>query len=128
MPVSRRFHASHQWLRELKRSGARSISAVYFRVPDEEPVWFGRFGREHAGLTASEAAGRFEVLDAPEGYEILLPRRVEPREIVRARELPQVIGWRYYPGAHGARPCGCPGCLGKGEIRSRAIRERYERG
>lgn len=127
MPVGRSFVASHQWLRELKRSGARSIVGVYFRLADAEPVWLGHFGRPHALVTASEAAAALEAAADPMGLEVLVPRRVEAREIVRVKELPQVTGWRYYPGAHGCRPCSCPACLPKGEIRSRRIREREER-
>src|SRR5512140_1452428 len=126
MPVSRDFYASHQWLRELKRSGQRSISAVYFRLPDDEPVWLGHFGRGHTRMSASEAAGYITAAPSPEGFQVLVPRRVEASEILRTKPLPQVVGWRFFPGAHGRPPCGCPGCLGKGEIKSRAIRRRYE--
>jgi hypothetical protein len=46
--------------------------------------------------------------------------------IARIRHLPQKIGWRYQPHAHGKRPCGCPACLPRGSIKSKKIRERYE--
>lgn len=126
MPVTRSFYVSHQWLRELKRSGARSISAVTFRVPDDEPVLFGHYARPHVATAASEAAGAVSRAPDPEGFEILVPRRIEASEIHRVRDLPQVLGWRYQPGAHGMKPCGCPACLPKGTIKSRAIRKRYE--
>ena len=126
MPVGPSFFASHQWLRELKRSGQRTISAVYFRVADGEPVWLGHFGRGHALVTAAEAAGHVAAADSAEGFEVVVPRRIEASEILRVKAVPQVVGWRYFPGAHGSKPCGCPGCLKKGEIRSKAIRRRYE--
>ena len=126
MPVSPSFFASHQWLREMKRSGQRTISAVYFRIPDDEPVWLGHFGQGHTRMGASEAAGHVTAAGSAEGFEVLVPRRVEASEILRVKGIPQVVGWRYFPGAHGSRPCGCPGCLKKGEIRSSAIRRRYE--
>ena len=126
MPVGRSFQASHQWLRELKRSGQKTISAVYFRISDSEPVWLGHFGRGHVRTTAAEAAGHVSAAGSAAGFEVLIPRRVEASEILRVKPLPQVVGWRYFPDAHGSRPCGCPGCLAKGEIRSRAIRRRYE--
>jgi hypothetical protein len=126
MPVSRSFHASHQWLRELKRSGQRTVDAIYFRVPDEEPVWFGHYGAGHVRMPAREAAGHAAGAASMEGFEILVPRRIEAGEILRVKALPQVVGWRYDPGAHGRRPCGCPACLARGEIRSRKIRDRYE--
>ena len=127
MPVGRDFYASHQWLRELKRSGQRSISAVYFRIGDDEPVWLGHFGRGHTRMRASEAVGHVAAAASAEGFQVLIPRRVEAAEILRVKPLRQVLGWRFYPGAHGRPPCGCPGCLARGEIKSRAIRRRYER-
>jgi len=128
MPVTRNFYVSHQWLRELKRSGARSISAVYFRVPDTEPILLGHYGRARVAMPASEAAAAISAASNAEGFELLVPRRIAAGEIHRVRELPQVLGWRYFPGAHGTKPCGCPACLPKGEMKSRAIRERYEKG
>jgi hypothetical protein len=50
------------------------------------------------------------------------------REIHAIRAVPQVVGWRSYPGAHGRRPCGCPYCQPRGQIRSRKLGERYEKG
>ena len=61
-----------------------------------------------------------------QGYEILIPRAIKPGEIHAVRPVPQIIGWRYFPGSHGKRPCGCPICQPRGEIRSRRIRDRYE--
>jgi hypothetical protein len=127
VPVGPSFFASHQWLREMKRSGQRTISAVYFRLADDEAVWMGHFGQGHVRVTASEAAGFVRGAGSAEGFEVVVPRRVEASEILRVKPVPQVVGWRYFPGAHGRPPCGCPGCLKKGEIKSRAIRRRYER-
>src|SRR4029079_1534180 len=100
MPVTRSFYVSHQWLRELKRSGTRSISAVYFRVPDDEPVLFGHYARPHCASTASQAAGSVASAPQPEGFELLVPRRIEASAIHRVRALPQVLGWRYSPDSH----------------------------
>jgi hypothetical protein len=134
MPVTRNFYVSHQWLRELRRWGAGTIVGVYFRVPDEERVWVGHYNRPHVEMTAAEAAGvmmRAEQRDpararkhdqrsggwrrlpnAPEGYEVIIPRRIEPSDIIRIRSLPQVVGWRYMPGSKGTRPCTCLCCAG----------------
>jgi hypothetical protein len=128
MPVGRSFYASHQWLRELKRSGQRTIVAVYFRIRDDEQVWLGHFGREHYQMSASEAAGHMMAAGEQAGLQVVVPRRIEAAEILRTKAVSQVVGWRYYPDAHGSRPCGCPGCLAPGEIKSRAIRIRYETG
>jgi hypothetical protein len=128
MPLTRNHYASHQWLRELKSSGVRTIVGVYFRLPDEEPVWFGHFGYAHVLLEASEAAHHVSSAPDPVGLEVLVPRRILPGEIVRSRRLRQVIGWRYYPTAHGRPPCGCPSCLPAGQIKSRALRKAYRSG
>lgn len=125
MPVTRNFYISHQWLRELKRSGQRTIVAVYFRIDDNERVWVGHYSQNHRAVTAARAVGIIMEAERAEGYEVIIPRRIEKAEIVRLRQLSQVLGWRYMPGAHGRKPCGCPICLPKGTIRSRKIRERY---
>ena len=39
-----------------------------------------------------------------EGWEVIIPRRIAAKEIQRVRSLPQVIGWRFFPGAKGKRP------------------------
>ncbi|HYF23766.1 MAG TPA: hypothetical protein VD929_10255 [Caulobacteraceae bacterium] len=135
LPVTRNFQIAHQWLRELKRDGAGEIFGVYFRLPGDEPVRVGHFGSAHVEMTAAEAvalmmqaetrdpsAAREEdraskavargrrLPSSPEGFEVLVPRRIEPSEIVRVKALPQVVGWRYRPGANGAPPCACLCC------------------
>jgi hypothetical protein len=125
MPVTSDFYISHQWLRELKRRGARTLVGVYFRLPDDQPVSVGHYGRNHLETTASEAAGLLIHLQSAEGYEVLIPRKVQAKEIHDIRPLPQVLGWRYYPNAHGHAPCGCPVCQPRGEIKSRRLRDSY---
>jgi hypothetical protein len=125
MPVTRNFYISHQWLRELKRRGGTTIAAVYFRVPDEETVWVGHYNQAHRQMTAAEASALMTTTENREGYEVIVPHRIEAREIHRIRNLPQVTGWRYYPGAHGRRPCGCPFCQ-RGEYGARRLREKYD--
>jgi hypothetical protein len=127
MPVTRNFYVSHQWLRELKRRGQGAIAAIYFRVPDEETVYLGHYNRSHRRMTAAEAVATIHDASPAEGFEVIVPRRIEAKEIHRARTLPQVVGWRYYPGAHGKRPCGCPYCQ-RGEYGARRLRDRYESG
>ena len=61
-----------------------------------------------------------------EGYEVVVPRKITKTEIHRWRGLSQVLGWRYYPEAHGKKPCGCPYCQ-KGEYGGRKLREEYEK-
>ena len=135
LPVTRNFYVSHQWLRELRRAGGGTIVGIYFRVPDDEPVQVGHYNSPHVTMTAAEAAGLMMAAEArdpvaererdraskavqrgrrlpasPEGYEVILPRRVEPSEIIRVKALPQVVGWRYQPRANGTRPCTCLCC------------------
>ncbi|MEP7337439.1 MAG: hypothetical protein ABI977_06820 [Acidobacteriota bacterium] len=125
MPVTRNFFVSHQWLRELKRRGPGSVLGVYFRIPDEEAVWVGHYNQSHQQMTAAEAAALIANSEKPEGYEVIIPRRIEKTEIHRTRVLPQVIGWRYYPGAHGKKPCGCSFCQ-RGNYGARRLQEEFE--
>lgn len=128
MPVLPNFVISHQWLRELRRRGARRIFAVHFRIGDDEPVSMGHYGREHVDVTAAEAVRG--IMDAPEplGFEVIIPRAIAPRDIHAVRPAPQTVGWRYFPGAHGRKPCGCPACLARGEIKSQRIRTAWNAG
>ena len=91
VPVTRNFCVSHQWLRELKRGGQRTIWGIYFRIPDGEPVQVGHFGTEHALMSAAEAADLMMQAEDRRGFEVIIPRRIEANEIHRARQLPQVL-------------------------------------
>jgi hypothetical protein len=135
LPVTRNFYVSHQWLRELRRHGGGTMLGVYFRVPDDEGVEVGHFNSPRVSMTAAQAAGLMleaeqrdsataraedraskavrngrRLPSSPEGYEVVIPRAIAPAEILRVKALPQVVGWRYRPGAHGARPCACLCC------------------
>jgi hypothetical protein len=123
MPVTPNFYISHQWIRELKRSGQRTLVGVYFRVEDDEEVLVGHYGRSHARATAAEAARIIRDAGDARGYQVLILRRIQPKEIIGVRTLRQGIGWRYWPEAHGKKPCPCEVCQ-RGQIRSAAIRER----
>jgi hypothetical protein len=111
MPVTRNFYVSHQWLRELKRKGQGPIFGVYFRIPDVETVYIGHYNRRHRGMTAKEAVAEFMTSESREGWEVVIPRRIAAKEVRRIQALPQVMGWRYFPGAKGSRPfCTCKFC------------------
>lgn len=127
MPVIDNFYVSHQWLRELKRRGQRTIMGIYFRIPDDLPVLVGHYNENHARMTADQAVGLMFHADQAEGWEVLIDRKIEPSEIFKIQTLPQVLGWRYYPGAKGRKPCGCSFCISRGEIKSKRIRDAYER-
>ena len=125
VPVTADFVGSHQWLRELKRRGGGPLGGVYFRVPDRERVWVGRFAQPHEWMTAAEAVGAFLTEPETQGWEVVIPRRITPGEIHATRPLPQVLGWRYFPESHGNRPsCTCRYCIG-GNYGARRLRERY---
>ena len=126
MPVTNDFYVSHQWLRELKRNGQRTIVGVYFRIPDDQLVLVGHYNQAHTEMTACEAVGVVFNAEQPEGFEVIIPRKINAKEIHKINNLPQVLGWRYYPGAKGRKPCGCPYCT-KGDIKSKRIRDEYER-
>ena len=126
MPVVPNFYQSHQWLRELKRTGQRTLTAVYFRIPDTTQVLAGRYDQPHRAMSAAEALALLLQDNTELGFEIIIPRAIERRELRGIRTLRQGIGWRYYPSAHGQRPCGCFGCQPRGEIKSRRIRKAYE--
>jgi len=124
VPVTRNFYASHQWLRELKRRNQGPIAGVYFRIPDEQPVWVGHYGQAHRLVTAAEAIAHFIAAGDPMGWEVIVPRRIEADEIHKARQLPQVIGWRFSPKAKGKPPfCTCKFCVG-GDYASAKLRRR----
>jgi hypothetical protein len=124
VPVTRNFYVSHQWLRELRRSGVGTVAGVYFRVSDDEAVWIGHYGSAHRQCTAAEAATVFHDDASVEGWEVIIPRAIDRREIQRVKALPQIVGWRYFPGAHGRRPCACPFCT-KGLFGARRLRTRF---
>jgi hypothetical protein len=127
MPVLPDFSVTHQWLRELKRwSRARTLVGITFRLPPDEPVWVGRYDREHVQLPLGEAIRLILRLEDARGYQLLVPRPIAPRELRGVRRLPQVVGWRYWPGAHGRRPCTCIVCLPKGQYKSASIRARLD--
>ena len=126
MPVTRNFYVSHQWLRELKRGNSGPIVGVYFRIADSETVSVGHYNSTHQNLTAAEAVSEIMSSQSPEGFEVIVRRAIEPEEIHRVRELPQVVGWRYFPQSHGRSPCGCPFCQ-RGQYGAKKLRDDYER-
>ena len=124
VPVTRNFYASHQWLRELKQRNQGPIAGVYFRLPDKQLVWVGHYGQVHRLVTAAEAVAVFATADDPLGWQVVVPRRIEPSEIQKVRHLSQVIGWRFSPKAKGKPPfCTCKFCT-RGEYGSAKMRKR----
>lgn len=118
MPVLPDFYISHQWLRELKRSGARTFVGVYFKIPSSEMVYAGKYNERHRHIFLGEAIREIMEIEDPLGYELILNRKIEPKEILRVKHLPQTLGWRYFPESHNKNPCNCEYCL-KGTIKGK---------
>jgi hypothetical protein len=123
-PVVPTFATTHQWARELKRRGIRTLMCVQFKIPDEELVLVGQYNGEKLEMSAAEALGAVLNHTDPMGLEVIIPRRITAREVTRTYPAPRITGWRYYPNAKGKEPfCHCKWC-NRGEIRaSRIIRE-----
>jgi hypothetical protein len=125
-PVLPSFTLTHQWTREILKWKRQPMIGVYFRIPDDEVVQFGRYGEVGRTLPASRAAGEIRKQSDVRGFQIVVDRTIRPREIIRIEPLRGVTGWRHKPDAHGRRPCGCPACMARGEPDSRKIRARWE--
>ena len=124
LPVTSNFLVSHQWVRELKKRGFKVAVGVYFRVPDAQQVWAGRYNQDKKLLTAAEATA-YLAREQSLGYEVNIPRSILASEIQAIRSLPQTLGWRHFPESHTMDIfCGCKYCQ-RGEIKSRRIQERY---
>ncbi|MFZ4575502.1 MAG: hypothetical protein ACOYN0_13985 [Phycisphaerales bacterium] len=132
MPVLPSFFASHQWLRELKRRGMRTISAAYFRMRADARVWVGKYNGDHRCVPLGHAAGLIMHETDPRGWEIVIPNSVPAKAIQSIRAVPQVVGWRFFPESHKDGPwkCVCAFCLesNKGEIKAKKfVRRLIER-
>jgi hypothetical protein len=124
MPVTPNFQISHQWVREMRRWRPGAMVGVYFRIPDSELVWVGRYNEQHQQMSAAQAAAHVMSQAGMNGVHVVIPRRVFPKEITRIRSVPQLVGWRHYPDAHGKRPWTCP-CCQRDAYGSRKIRQKY---
>ncbi|MFR9779947.1 HEAT repeat domain-containing protein [Micromonospora sp. MS34] len=125
MPVLPSFTLTYQWVRELRRWHPGVLVAVHLRLPDDEPVTFGHYGAPAREATAAQAVAVVRGLDDPRGYEVFVPRAIVTAEVRRIRDVPQGVGWRYLPAAHGRRPCPCPACLPRGAYKVAKLRRRF---
>jgi hypothetical protein len=126
MPVLPNYFASHQWLRELKRLGARTISAAYFKARSDTLVWVGRYNKEHRYVPLGHAISLIMAEPDPRGWEIVFAASVPAKAIHSFRSVDQVIGWRHFPESHEQGPwkCLCDYCLSgqKGAIKAKRLR------
>ncbi len=112
-PLLPDFAMTHQWLRELRQwNGRLRMSAVVFKIPDDEPVWVGPYSQPKVEITAAESTTLFEA--NPWGNEVLITNDVEPSNL-EIRRVRQDVGWQDMPGGHVT--CVCPGCLQRGHPR-----------
>jgi hypothetical protein len=125
-PVLPSYTITHQWTREIMKWKRQPMIGVYFRIGDDEPVSFGRYGNVRRKLPAARAVAEIRKEADPRGFQIIVDRTVRANEIVRITPVRGVTGWRHKPDAHGKRPCACPGCMARGEPGSRRIRARWE--
>lgn len=125
MPVLVSFTLTYQWVRELRRWRTGVLVAVQARLPDNEPVTVGRYGVAPREVTAAQAVAAVRQLEDPRGWEVFVPRAIISSEVRRIRAIPQGVGWRYQPAAHGRRPCTCPACLQRGTYNAAKVRRRF---
>ncbi|MET8336975.1 hypothetical protein [Streptosporangium canum] len=126
LPILPSYQLTHQWGRELRRGGRRTMVAVDFRLPDDEPVFVGHYGRAHQELPSAEAAALIAGCEDARGYEVFVPRAITAKELHRVRAVNPVTGWRYMPGVHGRFPCPCPMCIPRGQYGGAKIRQAAE--
>lgn len=127
-PVLKSYTLTHQWARELKRWGRTALSAIHFEIPDQETVLVRHYRTEPLPMTAAEAVGVVLAQEDPRGFEIIVPRRIEPKEIVTVKPLPRAVGWRYWPGSKNLpmMMCDCPMCMPRGEVKAARYRQRVK--
>ncbi len=119
VPVLPNFQITFQWLRELKRGGYRTACAAQFKILDSERVIVGRFAKPQREMTAARAVAFFRDAENALGFEVLVMRKIEAKEITRIRAIPQIAGWRFYPEAKGREPQ----WPAKGEINASRLRQ-----
>ncbi len=100
--------------------------AVDFRLPSDEPVWFGRYFEGHVKLALGVAIERFLSHEDKLGFEFFLERKVTVGEIIKTRVIQKPMGWRYQPLAHGKKPCPCPMCIQPGGFGTASLKEKRE--
>ncbi len=120
-PVTENYYNTHQWKRELKRIQNIPKLAVRIRIPDEERVFIGRYNEEQIEVSASEAIKISIEHASPGGLEVILPRSVKPKELLKFYKPNDNVGWRFFPESHSRKPCGCEYCQ-RGEPYSQRLR------
>lgn len=123
MPHMKDFLISHQWARELKRSGIKNFAAVDFKISNNEEIWFGKYNSQHEKMPLNKAISLFMNKEDPLGYEFFIERSIKAKEILKIRKIPKPVGWRYTPKAHGKPPCPCSVCIQAGGYKTKNLKD-----
>jgi hypothetical protein len=124
MPVISDFYATHQWVREIRQYySGNNIVAVYFKIPDDEIIFCGKYNEKRVKAKSTEAHKIFISLEDKMGFQAIIPRKVKRNEITRIKNIPQITGWRYFPKSHEKKRCLCPDFLTKGSYNSNNIKK-----
>jgi hypothetical protein len=124
MPVISDFYATHQWLREIKRfNSGHAIIAVYFKIPDDELVFCGKYVAAREKVRARKSHEIFMALEDKMGFQVIVERKIQKSELHKIKALPQIIGWRYFPQSHERKRCLCPACLRAGTYQASVVKE-----
>ncbi len=74
-------------VRELKRNGARSFIGIYFRLDTKTLVYAGKYNEPHRQIELGVAIKEIMTFEDPLGYELIVDRKIEPKEIDKIRFL-----------------------------------------
>ena len=88
-------------------------------------IYAGKYGKQHKHITLGEAIKEIMETSDPLGYELIVDRKIEPKEIAKIKHLPQTLGWQYMPDSHNKKPCSCEYCL-KGTIKGKRTKKRLD--
>ena len=120
-PVLKDFSLSHQWARELRRTGIKNYICIQFTIGDDEIVEIGKYNEDKILMTANEAINTVMNHSYPLGLEVIILKKVLPKQISRIYPSPKLTGWRYYPEAKGRKPfCNCKYC-NRGQIKAQRL-------
>lgn len=119
VPVTSDYMTTHQWSRELKRSGAKIPIAVYFRMPGKSIVRVGRYNKPHRSMSLSDAIAMYLKRAQPLGFEIIFDDDVPRRNVLRIKPMRRPTGWRFSPTAKGTQPDVWRGEYGAARTRAR---------
>jgi CRISPR/Cas system CSM-associated protein Csm2 small subunit len=57
------------------------------------------------------------------GFQAIISRKILKNEVIKIKNIPQIIGWRHSPKSHERKRCLCPACLTLGSYNSNNIKK-----